>query len=295
MFRRRPLDRPVEAARRLTAGRFSLEIAGGAVVGHRYPDNYDALHVDPELPLAVICDGMGQGEGSRLAGATTIQTFVGQVRAAWPAIDAAGLRAATAETQRRVRRAASTRTGITGCTLTAMVAQPDGEQAWLVHLGDSRAYRLRDGLLELITVDHSMAWLGLLHGWWPADSPEATRARYQLLRYVGHPDQPEPDLLAVPLRRGDTWLLCTDGVSDQIGYHRLRDLLAVRRDPARAVQSLLDASLDEGGEDNATAVVLRVHPAGPPDAESPAPAQFRRTGPAGAAARLPWVESAVGR
>ncbi|MET8835802.1 PP2C family serine/threonine-protein phosphatase [Micromonospora sp. NPDC004540] len=263
MFRRRPLDQPVQATRRLTVGRLTLEIAGGSVVGHRYPENFDVLHVDPELPLAAVADGMGDGEGSRIAGATAMATFVAQVRAGWPAVDAAGLRAATAETQLRVRRAGAGLAGLAGCTLTALVAEPGGGQGWLVQLGDSRAYRLRDGLLELVTVDHTMAWLGLLHGWWPPDSPEAARARYQLLRYVGHPDKPEPDLLAVPLRSGDTWLLCTDGVSDQLDYHRLRDLLAARRDPARTAQALLSATLAEGGEDNATAVVVRVHPALP--------------------------------
>lgn len=263
MFRRRPLDRPVEAARRLTVGRLTLELAGGSVVGHRYPENFDVLHVDPELPLAAVADGMGDGEGSRIAGATAMDTFVEQVRAGWPAVDPVALRAATAEAQLRVRRAGAAVAGLTGCTLTALVAEPDSGQGWLVQLGDSRAYRLRDGLLELVTVDHTMAWLGVVHGWWPADSPEAARARYQLLRYVGHPDKPEPDLLAVPLRTGDTWLLCTDGVSDQLGYHRLRDLLAARRDPAGTAEALLAATLDEGGDDNATAVVVRVHPAPP--------------------------------
>ncbi|WP_091672256.1 PP2C family protein-serine/threonine phosphatase [Micromonospora auratinigra] len=263
MFRRRPPDRPVEAARRSTVGRLVLEVAGGSVVGHRYPENYDVLHLDPELPLVALADGMGDGEGSRTAGATAIGAFVAQVRAGWPAVDARRLRAATAETQLRVRRAGAALDGLTGCTLTALVAEPDGGHGWLVQLGDSRAYRLRDGLLELITVDHTMAWLGVVHGWWPADSPEAARARYQLLRYVGHPDKPEPDLLAVPLRPGDTWLLCTDGISDQLGYHRLRDLLGARQDPARTVTALLAATLTEGGDDNATAAVVRVHPSIP--------------------------------
>ncbi|MFD2768172.1 PP2C family protein-serine/threonine phosphatase [Micromonospora eburnea] len=263
MFRRHSSDRPVDAAHRLAGGRLSLEIAGGSVVGHRYPENFDVLHVDPELPLAVVADGMGDGEGSRVAGTTAVNTFVAQVRAGWPAVDARELRAATAETQLRVRQAGAALAGLTGCTLTALVAEPDGGQGWLVQLGDSRAYRLRDGLLELMTVDHTMAWLGVLHGWWPATSPEAARARYQLLRYVGHPDKPEPDVLAVPLRTGDTWLLCTDGVSDQLGYHRLRDLLAARRDPAQTVGALLSATLAEGGDDNATAVVVRVHPTVP--------------------------------
>ncbi|KKK07479.1 PP2C family serine/threonine-protein phosphatase [Micromonospora sp. HK10] len=263
MFRRRDLDRPVEAAHRLSAGRLTLEVAGGSVIGNRYLENFDVLHLDPELPLVAVADGMGDGEGSRVAGRTAITTLVDRIRAGWPAVGAAQLRAATADTQLRVRQAGAALSGLTGCTLTALVVEPDGGQGWLVQLGDSRAYRLRDGLLELITVDHTMAWLGVVHGWWPATSPEAARARYQLLRYVGHPDKPEPDVLAVPLRTGDTWLLCTDGVSDQLGYHRLRDLLAARRDPARTTTALLGATLDEGGDDNATAVVVRVHPALP--------------------------------
>ncbi|RZU74307.1 serine/threonine protein phosphatase PrpC [Micromonospora kangleipakensis] len=262
MFRRRSLDRPVEAARRLTVGRVTLEIAAGSVVGHRYPENFDVLHVDPELPIAAVADGMGAGEGSRVAGRTAMETLVEQLREGWPGVGPRELRAATAAAQTRVRQAGAGLAELTGCTMTALVAEPDGEQAWIVQLGDSRAYRLHGGLLELLTVDHTMAWLGLLHGWWPATSPEAARARYQLLRYVGHRDRPDADLLAVPLRPGDTWLLCTDGVSDQLDYHRLRDLLA-DRDPARAARALLAATLAAGGDDNATAVIVRVHPAIP--------------------------------
>ncbi|RQX03294.1 PP2C family protein-serine/threonine phosphatase, partial [Micromonospora globispora] len=148
---------------------------------------------------------------------------------------------------------------LTGCTLTALLVEPDGDLAWIVQLGDSRAYRLRDGLLELLTVDHTAAWLGVLHGWYVADSPAAARARYHLTRYVGHPDQPEPDLIAVTPRPGDVYLLCTDGIADQVDYDRLRTALA-DGGPTEAAQALLAASLAAGGRDNATAVVARVHP-----------------------------------
>ncbi|TDB75553.1 PP2C family serine/threonine-protein phosphatase [Micromonospora sp. KC723] len=260
MFRRRSAALTVAATRRLAVGPVTLEIADGSVVGHRYRGNFDAWHVDPELPLVVVADGMGDGEGSRLAATVATETLVELIRARWPVIGPRELRAAVAESQIRVRRAGAALDELTGCTLTALLVEPDGEHCWIVQLGDSRAYRLRDGVLELVTVDHTTAWLGVLHGWWPANSPEAARARYQLLRYVGHPDRPEADLLAVPVRPGDTWLLCTDGVSDQLDYHRLRDLL-VGQDPAEAVQALLNATLTEGGADNATAVALRVRSA----------------------------------
>ncbi|MER5455275.1 protein phosphatase 2C domain-containing protein [Micromonospora sp. NPDC002389] len=246
--------------RRFTLAGLTLEVAGGSVVGNRYRENYDVLHVDPALPFAVVADGMGDGAGSRRAGAAAVPTFAARVRAAWPEVGAAGLRTAADAAQTAVREAGAGRAELTGCTLTGLVVEPDGRQGWVVQLGDSRAYRLRDDLLELVTTDHTVAWLGVLHGWYPVDSPAAARARYQLTRYAGHPAAPEADLLAVTLRPGDIWLLCTDGVSDQVGYHGMRDAL-VRADPADAVAALLDASLAAGGADNASAVVLRARPA----------------------------------
>ncbi len=242
---------------RLTVGDLRLELAGATVTGHRYPANFDVLHFDPELPLAVVADGMGAGEGSRRAGTAAVRTLVARIRAAWPRVDARHLRAAVADVQAAVRAAGADLTELTGCTLTALLVEPDGDQCWLVQLGDSRAYRLRDGLLELLTVDHTAAWLGVVHGWYAADSPAAARARYQLTRYAGHPDQPEADLIAVSPRPGDTWLLCTDGVSDQVDYQRIRELLGAPR-PDTAARDLLDATLAAGGSDNATAVLVRV-------------------------------------
>lgn len=257
---RPPPEQPAVATRRHVVGRVALEIAAGSVVGNRYRANFDVHHVDPDLPFAAVADGMGDGEGSRLAGSTTIAALVGAVRAAGTGAGPRRWRAAVAELQSGVRAIGSRLGELTGCTLTALIVEPYGELGWIVQLGDSRAYRLRDGLLELLTVDHTAAWLGLLHGWYAADSPAAARARYHLTRYVGHPDKPEPDLLAVTPRPGDVYLLCTDGVADQLDYDRLRTTLAGHA-PAAAVEALLTDSLAAGGRDNATAVVAAVQPA----------------------------------
>jgi serine/threonine protein phosphatase PrpC len=206
---------------------------------------------------------MGDGRGSALAGRTAVDVFAGAVTP-YPA--PAELRAVTSGVHQAVRRAGRDLTELTGCTLTAFVAGPTagagpGEPeaaAWIVQLGDSRAYRLRDGLLDLLTVDHTVAWLGLLHGWFTADSPEAHTARYRLTRYAGHPEEPEPDVLNVALHPGDVLLLCTDGVADQLTYERLTQILAAAPDPAEAVALLLGGTLSAGGADNATAVVIRV-------------------------------------
>jgi serine/threonine protein phosphatase PrpC len=245
----------ISTAEWTVAGR-RLTVAAGSVVGIRYHENYDVWHLDEARPLAVVADGMGDGPGSRAAGRTAVEVFVHKaVVGAGPA----ALRAAVADVQFAVRAAGRGLPDLTGCTLTAFVGDPgaDDGAAWLVQLGDSRAYRLRDGLLELLTVDHTAAWIGVLHGWYPADSAEARAARHMLTRYAGHPAAPEPDVLSVSLRRGDLFLVCTDGVSDQVSYQRLSQILQATTDPGTAVRTLLDETL-RSGDDNATAALVRV-------------------------------------
>jgi PPM family protein phosphatase len=245
---------------RWEVGGVRVSAAAGTSVGLRYRANFDVLHLDPTVPLAVVADGMGDGRGSAVAGRMAVDQFVVGIRAAAGLVDAAGLRALVAGIQDRVRAVGAELDELTGCTLTALVADAGG--AWIVQLGDSRAYRLRDGLLELLTVDHTEAWLGAVYGWYPPDSPAAASARYHLYRYVGHPRAPEPDLLNVSLRPGDAYLLCSDGLAEQVTYPRLAellaDLLAGAGDLAEVVAQLLDDALAAGGRDNATAVLLRV-------------------------------------
>ncbi|MFF5077001.1 PP2C family protein-serine/threonine phosphatase [Actinoplanes sp. NPDC000266] len=234
--------------RRLTA-------AAGSVIGNHYTENYDVLHLDPGDPLAVVADGMGDGPGSTVAGSTAVEVFVRSLGEPVLSPEPAALRAAVAQASQAVRQAGTNLPQLTGTTMTAFAAADT--DAWIVQLGDSRAYRLRDGLLDLLTIDHTIAWVGVLNGWFAADSDEAAAARYRLTRYAGHPDAPEPDLLNVTLHPGDVYLLCTDGVSDQLTYERLTRILATD-DPAAAVATLLDDTLSAGGADNATAVVIRV-------------------------------------
>jgi serine/threonine protein phosphatase PrpC len=233
-----------------------LTAVAASIVGTRYQDNYDVFHVDGARPLAVLADGMGDGPGSHAAGRAAVDVFVQQAVAP---IGPGVLRAAVAEVHRVVRAAGRSLPGLTGCTLTAFVADPaeDDSAAWLVQLGDSRAYRHRDGLLELLTVDHTLSWLGVLHGRFTLDSAEGRAARYRLTRYAGHPAMPEPDVISVGLRPGDLYLLCTDGVSDQVSYERMTRLLERTTNSVPAVETLLDETLLTGN-DNATAVLIRV-------------------------------------
>ncbi|MEV0676355.1 protein phosphatase 2C domain-containing protein [Actinosynnema sp. NPDC050436] len=228
--------------------RTTFQAAAGTDTGHRYHANFDVVHLDPSPLLAVVADGMGDGPGSAAAGRTAVDLVARAERSA------DGLAAAVAAAQREVGEHGRQLGGLAGCTLTALVETPDG--TWLAHLGDSRAYRLRRGLLELLTVDHTMAWLGAVHGWYPFDSPQAAAARYQLTRYVGHPARPEPDLLRLTTAPGDVYLLCTDGIAEQVPYQAIHETLSRQVPPGDKVRALLAAADAAGGNDNSTAIVV---------------------------------------
>lgn len=233
-----------------------LRGAAGSEAGRKYRANFDVAHLDLEPLLAVVADGMGDSEGSALAGRATVDTFVERIRSARGDIGPKAIRDAVEAAQDRVIDIGRGDVGLAGCTLTALLAGVDG--LWVTQLGDSRVYRFRDDLLELLTVDHSMAWLGVAHGLYPLDSPQAAAARYHLTRYVGHAMRPEPDVLSVVPAPGDTYLLCSDGIAEQVAYPRLREILHLHIEPEAMVERLLAAADVAGGEDNATAVVVTV-------------------------------------
>jgi serine/threonine protein phosphatase PrpC len=232
-----------------------FEAAAGSETGHRYRANFDVVHLSTEPLLAVVADGMGDSRGSALAGRAAVDTVVaGLVGEVTPDL----IRAVVARAQEVVAELGRQGgVGLAGCTLTALTGGPDG--LWIIQLGDSRVYRLRGGLFELLTIDHTMAWLGAVHGWYPFDSPQAGAARYRLTRFVGHPDRPAPDVLNVMPTAGDVFLLCTDGLAEQVEYARIAEILTSRA-PEPAVRELLAAANAAGGRDNATAVVITAVP-----------------------------------
>ncbi|CAM4222713.1 serine/threonine-protein phosphatase [Kibdelosporangium persicum] len=228
----------------------TIRAAAGSAIGNRYRANFDAWHLGLDPLVAVVADGMGDGEGSAMAGRTTVDI----VAAAEPTV--AGIRHAVMSAHDQVGGFGRQIGGLAGCTLTALLQADDG--FWLVQIGDSRLYRLRAGLLELLTVDHTMAWLGAVHGWFPFDSPQAASARYQLTRYVGHPGAPAPDVMHIEPLPGDVFLLCTDGVAEQVPYHRVLEVLGNGSGPEAMVRDLLARAEAAGGNDNASAIVVQV-------------------------------------
>jgi protein phosphatase len=143
-------------------------------------------------------------------------------------------------------------------TLSALVITPG--EAHLGHVGDSRVYRRREGELELLTTDHSQVMeLLRMHIITPEQAIEHP-ARYALTRSVGGNIMVRIDIRNERLEKDDTFLLCSDGLWSNVTSSEVAEALNLQ--PADACKRLVDLALERGGDDNATAMVIRVREAG---------------------------------
>ncbi len=164
----------------------------------------------------------------------------------------------------------------------------DDDRLYVVHVGDSRAYLVRDGQLRRLTDDHSVVAELVRGGALTEEQADRHPQRNVITRALGASEQVSADAFQVPVRAGDVVLLCTDGVSAAIGDAAIRDALDRADSLDGAALALLAAADSAGGEDNATVVLGRVGD-GPP-AEVPEPAEFIPPTPRVATLPRPMVE-----
>lgn len=218
-------------------------------IGLHRATNEDAYVVRP--PLYAVCDGMGGANAGEVASALAAETLAAGVARGEPI--AAAAQAANAAVYRHAQDDPE-QTGM-GTTLTAFVLE-DGT-ARFVHIGDSRAYLLRDGELRQLSDDHSLVGEMVRDGRLSADEAALHPHRSILSRALGTEPQARIDEFTEDLLPGDVVLLCSDGLSGPVPDDVIRVALT-RSDPQAAAERLVAEARRAGGPDNITAVVVRV-------------------------------------
>lgn len=137
-----------------------------------------------------------------------------------------------------------------GTTLTLAVLLAD--QLLLAHIGDCRAYLLREGSMTRLTVDHTLVQEMIDAGTLSPEESARHPRRNVLTRALGVPEYLQPDVLTVDTRRGDRLLLCSDGLHSYVAEEDIKTLLRKDKTPAILTEHLIKLSLDAGGEDNVT-------------------------------------------
>ncbi|MFI8101479.1 PP2C family protein-serine/threonine phosphatase [Streptomyces sp. NPDC086023] len=234
----------------------SLRFAAGSHKGMIREGNEDSGYAGPRL--LAVADGMGGQAAGEVASSEVISSLV-QLDDDVPGSDiltALGTAVQRANDQLRVMVEEDPQLEGMGTTLTALLWT--GQRLGLVHVGDSRAYLLRDGVLTQITQDHT--WVQRLVDEGRITEEEATThpQRSLLMRALGSGEHVEPDLSIREVRVGDRYLICSDGLSGVVSHQTLEETLAGYHGPQETVHELIQLALRGGGPDNITCIVADV-------------------------------------
>ncbi|WP_149182452.1 Stp1/IreP family PP2C-type Ser/Thr phosphatase [Streptomyces sp. TRM49041] len=234
----------------------SLRFAAGSHKGMIREGNEDSGYAGPRL--LAIADGMGGQAAGEVASSEVISTLV-TLDDDVPGSDiltSLGTAVQRANDQLRMMVEEDPQLEGMGTTLTALLWT--GQRLGLVHVGDSRAYLLRDGVLTQITQDHT--WVQRLVDEGRITEEEATThpQRSLLMRALGSGDHVEPDLSIREVRAGDRYLICSDGLSGVVSHQTMEETLASYQGPQETVQELIQLALRGGGPDNITVIIADV-------------------------------------
>jgi PPM family protein phosphatase len=228
--------------------------------GLRRKRNEDSIGVLEAKNLFIVADGMGGYAGGDLASKLAVDTmiaafekgsFEGPLHKNVPR-EASDLARAIQMANATIEEEAKAKPDLRGMgtTICSAAFSPKKRRMYVGHVGDSRCYRLRDGVFKLITADHTMAEMGV-------KGPEAQ----QLSRAVGiWPTVMIDIVMAVP-ETGDVYLLCSDGLTKMLPDDTIGNVLRNEEDPKVAVDRLIFFANSRGGKDNITVVLIRVVPA----------------------------------
>ena len=229
--------------------------------GRQRNANEDSFFV--RSPIFVVADGMGGAQAGEVASTAAALAFDRDLPDAPPErVLRETIEAANREIH-DLARADPSRTGM-GTTVTAAIVNAQSEEVGIGHVGDSRAYRLRDGKLERLTRDHSLVEEMRRKGQITDAQAEDHPQRSIITRALGPEPEVEVDVQTVPASPGDVFLLCSDGLTTMLDEDRIARVLTDAPSIDAAVRALVDEANRAGGRDNITALAFRLADAAAP-------------------------------
>jgi protein phosphatase len=239
-------------------------------LGRKRTSNEDAYFLDDTMGLYVVADGMGGHAAGEVASQESVETVYGMVKRQYPSLHALrdpivedDVRAACRVMESAIQGATYMvfsmaemdrgKTGM-GTTISAMLVL--GDFAVTAQVGDSRIYRMNGGETEQLTEDHTLIAWQLKQGLITPQEARKSPHRNVITRAVGNRDYVQVDTGLVPLRKGDRFLLCSDGLH---GYLHQADIAPIAElGGEAAVKRFIELANERGGKDNITAVLVEI-------------------------------------
>lgn len=250
-----------------------IRFFGKSDVGRKREKNEDSILVDESLGLFIVADGMGGHLGgefaSRLAVTTTqkaIKKFQEdpemtlQLEASHRGDPGEHLRYAIRFSSKRIFDEASRVSNLRGMGTTIVALLIRGDKGYIGHVGDSRAYLIRQEGIEQLTVDHSLVEEQLQAGFITKDEMKNHKLKNIITRSVGFQDDVETDLMVRDLKSGEHYLLCSDGLSNLVPDQEIHKTVMQgrSRDPKAICEKLIEFANKKGGDDNVSVILVSI-------------------------------------
>jgi len=239
-------------------------------VGVKRTNNEDNYLINDELYLYVVCDGMGGHAGGEFASAIAVNTVeevlanlehtpeIAEVRDDGAVeVMRERLRYAVRLAGKRIFEKAAAEPEYRGMGTTCLALLVDGANAFVAHVGDSRGYLVREARIEQLTEDHSLVNEKIRSGELTPEQARHHKLKNIITRSLGYTEDVEIDIQVRAVRRGDRFLLCSDGLSNLVDPLEMGEALR-GMGPQEAARHLVNLACQRGGDDNITCVVARV-------------------------------------
>ena len=250
----------------------TVEVAGKTDIGCVRKNNEDNLGWDQRLGLYIVCDGMGGALAGEVASKMGVELVLdyfrqGEASGIYPDfgdspgdISPSGRHLASAIQRANAAifeagQAKQSQHGM-GSTIVCLIIKDNFMT--IAHAGDSRIYRLRDGVLEQLTQDHSLVMEQYRRGLITLEQAEQSDMQNIIIKALGSEDKVEPDVQDLIAFRNDVYLLASDGLTKLVKDDTIKNILLNSPSLGRACEDLISAAKQKGGDDNITCLLLRV-------------------------------------
>jgi protein phosphatase len=226
--------------------------------GRERASNEDAFGYSVEHGVYLVCDGLGGAAAGEIASSLAVEQMLRLLGSRAEAVPFATVaeQAVSAANLAILSRAQSNRrlSGM-GTTLVGLVVEES--HAWVINIGDSRCYRLRNRSLEQITLDHSLVEEQVRMGRMTPAEALRSPLRNVITRALGTQSQVTPDIFTLEAEPGDLFLLCSDGLTRELSDAQIASLLSADLPLNEQCASLVNAAKKAGGHDNITCLLVR--------------------------------------
>ena len=235
-------------------------------------NNEDSIGEDQDIGLLVLADGMGGYNAGEIASGLAIQTILDRLRREWKtlahgevdtvtgnSVEAMQLKVAVETAHSTIHQVSQSQPQCAGMGTTVVVALVHDDRLSIAYVGDSRLYRLRQGVLEQVTRDHSLIEELVARGHYTREEAKKLVRKNIVTRALGVEEKVLVDVLEDPVEIGDVLLLCSDGLSDMLTDEQIRLTLNQFADNLpKAAEALVNKANENGGKDNVSVVLARV-------------------------------------